>query len=256
MIRLRQIALITSDLERARADIFGLFGVRSAFEDPAVREFGLRNFIVTLGDTFVEVLSPIQANSAGAHFLERHGDSGYMLIVQTDDWVGASERINRLGIRKTWEIHVQNAHAFHMHPKDTGGTLLSLDQMEPGDSWAWAGPGWADRAASNVGLITAVDVLAPNPKGVAKLWEQIFEREAQEVRNEWSIDLDLGTIRIRQGSAESGYGIRGIEVRAVDEAAVRSGAAQQGLATAGNMVRVCGVHFQFKGAVAASGIQA
>src|ERR1700722_18222666 len=120
MLRLRQIALITANLEKTRAEFFAVLGITEAYEDPAVGEFGLRNFVLTLGNTYLEVLTPVKAETAASRFLEKAGgDGGYMLIVQTSDLTAMSRRIESLGIRKTWECHLPNAHVFHMHPKDT-----------------------------------------------------------------------------------------------------------------------------------------
>src|SRR5579862_9368003 len=109
MLRLRQIALVTANLEAARADCFAVFGIKEAFEDPTVSEFGLRNFILTLGDTFIEVLTPMKEGTAASRFLQKHGgDGGYMLMVQTNDLLRASRHVEKLGIRKTWEKHLSN----------------------------------------------------------------------------------------------------------------------------------------------------
>jgi hypothetical protein len=248
MLRLRQIALMTADLERARAEFFAVLGIKEAFEDPTVGEFGLRNFILTLGDTFIEVLTPIKAGTAASRFLERHGDGGYMLMVQTSNLAAASQRAKRLGIRKTWEKHLPDAGVFHMHPKDTGGAILSFDEMVPVESWAWAGPGWQERAADYVRNIDAVDVLSPDPEDLARRWEQLFEREAlMNINHVWRIPFDQGTVRIHRAPAATGEGIHAIEMVARDRAAALIAATARNLPIVGDTVTICGVQFRFVG---------
>lgn len=32
----------------------------------------------------------------------------------------------------------------HLHPKDVGAAILSVDQADEWDEWPWAGPRWRD----------------------------------------------------------------------------------------------------------------
>lgn len=245
MLRLRQIALITADLQQSYNQVCAVFGITEGYEDPAVAEFGLKNVILTLGDTYIELLTPVNANTAAARFLERHGGAGgYMLILQTDDLSEMSRRVAKLGIRKTWEKDFGHARVFHMHPKDTGGAILSFDEMSPMESWAWAGPDWERRAAKLVGNITAVEVLSPYPAQLAERWEQLFEREASHERGGWHVPLDKGTVRIYGTEGRIGEGIGAIEVEAHDQSAVLAAAAKIGVPVIENAVTLCGVQFQ------------
>jgi hypothetical protein len=249
MLRLRQIAVVTENFERSRDDLFAVFGIKEAFEDPTVREFGLRNLILTMGDTYLEVLTPIKEDTAASRFLERRGgDGGYMLMVQTDDLAAASRRVQELGIRKTWEKHLANAAVFHMHPKDTGGTILSFDEMVPADSWEWAGPGWEQRAAQYVGNVSAVDVCSGDPKALAQRWARLFERKASNVEHAWHIPLDQGTVRIHAAADTGSEGIRAIDIEARDRSAALTVARRRNLPIVAESVTICGVRFRFVGA--------
>jgi hypothetical protein len=85
-MRLRQIALVATDLAAARADISAVLGVQYAFDDPAVGKYGLRNAVFPIGDTFLEVVSPKESGTTAGRLLEkRGGDGGYMVILQVDD---------------------------------------------------------------------------------------------------------------------------------------------------------------------------
>jgi hypothetical protein len=57
-MRLRQIALVGKDLEAAEADIRAILGLDYAYDDPGVGQFGLRNAVFPVGETFLEVVSP------------------------------------------------------------------------------------------------------------------------------------------------------------------------------------------------------
>ena len=64
--RLRQICLVANDLPRVIGDMEAIFGVKLAYQDPHVRRYGLTNALFPFGLAFVEVVSPVEADTAGA----------------------------------------------------------------------------------------------------------------------------------------------------------------------------------------------
>ena len=60
-MRLRQVALVAAELPPVKAALFELLGLDDAFVDEGVSQFGLQNIVMTIGTTFLEVVSPIQA---------------------------------------------------------------------------------------------------------------------------------------------------------------------------------------------------
>src|SRR5687768_6708598 len=99
MLRLRQAVLVARDLDAAVADLRAALPLADPFHDEGVGHFGLRNAVMALGDTFVEVVSPVRADtSAGRHLARLGADSGgYMVMFQVDDIAPARERIAQLG---------------------------------------------------------------------------------------------------------------------------------------------------------------
>jgi hypothetical protein len=78
--RLRQICLVANDLPRVIGDMEAIFGVKLAYQDPHVRQYGLENALFPFGLAFVEVVSPVEANTAAGRFLER----GHVVDVRVD----------------------------------------------------------------------------------------------------------------------------------------------------------------------------
>ena len=62
--RLRQVALVAHDCEKTATALQETFGWPDPFHDPGVGEFGLINAVFPVGDTFVEVVSPVQPDTA------------------------------------------------------------------------------------------------------------------------------------------------------------------------------------------------
>src|SRR5687768_7678239 len=85
-LRLRQVVVAATDLAATRTRIEDELGLPHVWADPGVTVFGLRNALYAIGDTFLEVVSPISDDAPAKRFLDRAGhDAGYMAIVQTSD---------------------------------------------------------------------------------------------------------------------------------------------------------------------------
>jgi hypothetical protein len=92
VLRFRQAVIAARDLDAAVADLRAALPLGEPYADPNVDFFGLRNAVMPLGDTFVEVVSPARENTAAGRFLDRRGDGAYMAMFQLDDLAGARAR--------------------------------------------------------------------------------------------------------------------------------------------------------------------
>ena len=212
---------MAEDLEAVQAQLYRLLGISDAFVDEGVGQFGLRNIVMTIGDTFLEVVSPVQEQTTAGRLLERRGgDGGYMVIVQVDDLGQAKQRLAETDIRIVWEADVGKAQAIHLHPRDVPGALPSLDQMDPPGAWYWAGPGWQDRAARHALAITGAQVQVLDPVGAAERWSQAYG-EPVRLRDGTPV-LSLGDTEVRfvEIADERGEGLQGIDLRCDDTAAM------------------------------------
>ena len=142
MLRIRQIVFVVSDLAASSRRLADLLALDPPFRDPGVAEFGIDNAVFAFGDQFVELISPVRAGTAAGRHLERRGEGGYMLILQTDDFARERARFETLGVRTVWEKSLDDIRAVHLHPKDIGGAIVSVDQPQPATAWRWGGPAW------------------------------------------------------------------------------------------------------------------
>ena len=84
-LTLRQICLVARELQPAVDDLKNILGLEVCYVDPEVKVFGLENALLPVGTNFIEVVSPIQENTAAGRYLNRRGgDGGYMIITQAD----------------------------------------------------------------------------------------------------------------------------------------------------------------------------
>ena len=85
-MRIRQLVLVAEDRDKVVNDLCNLFKIEVAFYDPGIIHFGLENAVIPVGDTFLEVVSPVQENTTAGRYLKRRkGNGGYMVIIQVED---------------------------------------------------------------------------------------------------------------------------------------------------------------------------
>src|SRR5947207_981072 len=61
--RLRQAVVAARDLEPVTSELRERLGLGEPYQDPAVEYLGLRNAVFVLGDTFLEVVSPVRSDA-------------------------------------------------------------------------------------------------------------------------------------------------------------------------------------------------
>jgi hypothetical protein len=143
------------------------------FADPDVAYFGLENAVYAIGDTFLEVVSPVAEDTAAGRLLDRRGapETGYMVMLQVEDLDAARARAREAGIREVFEIEFPEIREVHLHPADIGGAIVSLSEPNPPASWKWGGPDWEGRASS--GQVTGVRVAVSDPAAIRARWERV-----------------------------------------------------------------------------------
>lgn len=172
--RLRQVALVAGDCGATARQLQEAFDWPPPFHDPGVGRFGLTNAVFAAGDTFVEVVAPVQPGTTAGRYLERRGgDSGYMAIFQVPDLPQARRRVAAAGIRVVWTADLGDIAGTHLHPKDVPGAIVSLDWADPPESWRWAGPEWTGRAPSHAdGGVSGLTIEVTDPAGAAARWAE------------------------------------------------------------------------------------
>ena len=245
-MRLRQVALVAGDLAKTVDDLCAVLGLEVCYRDPGVAEFGLHNALMPIATSFLEVVSPQQPGTTAGRLLEkRRGDGGYMVIVQTDDLAADRERVEKLGIRIVWKVELPDAATIHLHPRDVGAAIVSLDQMRPPESWRWAGPEWREHLRSDVTRrLLGVEIQGADPGALAARWGEVFARRPRaRADGSHEIALDDGVIRFVADRDGRGEGVSGIDIAVADPTDVVHRARARGVPAAAAEVELCGVRF-------------
>ena len=92
-----------------------------------------------------------------------------MAIFEVDDLDARVARLDELGVRVVQRIDLDDIRARHLHPRDVGGAIVSID--EPRRTARGAGRTVAAHTESSVvTAIAGIDVAADNPDAMGARW--------------------------------------------------------------------------------------
>ena len=134
-----------------------------------------------IGDQFLEVVSPTREGTTAGRLLDRrarddgNGDGGYMAIYEVDDLDAPRRAACRPpACASSGRSTSRRSGRRHLHPRDVGGALVSIDQPARRGEWPWGGPTW--RAHDGNGVVTAiagVTVGATDPPAMRRRWAEL-----------------------------------------------------------------------------------
>ena len=245
-MRLRQLVIATSEIDLLADSICDLFELRKTFSDPELLVFGLENVLIPLGDTFIELVTPVKENTSAERFIKkRGGDGGYMVIVDSIDLEKERKRLESAEMdivwyenRKTSGIHAQS---LHLHPKQVGGAILSIDNMNPTSSWLWAGTEWEkDINKSLVSHLCGVNICSATPDNLLSNWEKALGKKKSNGCN--SIHLEGSNINFVMNTQSQSEHVSAFQIHTSKKSNIEKRALSKGFVTSNN-IHLGGVDF-------------
>ena len=130
--RLNHVAIAVPDLEAASAIYRDTLGAKLT-RSQALPEHGVTVVFIDVGNTKIELLEPLGAESPIVRFLERNPDGGmHHICYEVPDIHAARDRLKKQGARILGDgepkIGAHGKPVIFLHPKDFGGTLIELEQ--------------------------------------------------------------------------------------------------------------------------------
>jgi hypothetical protein len=251
-IHLRQICLVAEKLAPVIDDLKGIFGLEACYIDPGVGTFGLENTLLPVGTDFLEVVAPVEENTAAGRYLARRGgDGGYMVITQVDahDEQGACKaRAAENDVRVAWEREGASSHIMQLHPGDMIASFFEIDWDRNADfegNWEPAGGmGWRDAVRTDVvSGFRAVELQGPDPEALATLWSRIAGIEFALRDDALVMPLRNVEIRFVEAVDGRGAGLGGIDVSVANRDHVLAEARKRDCYVSDEQVLVCGTRF-------------
>jgi methylmalonyl-CoA/ethylmalonyl-CoA epimerase len=131
--RLNHVAIAVRDIGAAAETYRKLLGAEVS-EPVPLPAHGVTTVFVTLPNTKIELLEPLDEYSPIAKFLERNADGGiHHICYDVDDIIAARDRLIAQGARVLGDGNPKTgAHGkpvLFLHPKDFCGTLIELEQV-------------------------------------------------------------------------------------------------------------------------------
>ncbi len=130
--RLNHVAVAVRDIAAATRVYRETLGATVSASVP-LPDHGVTTVFVTLPNTKIELLQPLDVSSPVAKFLERNPDGGiHHVCYEVDDIIAARDRLKGRGARVLGDgqpkIGAHGKPVLFLHPKDFCGTLVELEQ--------------------------------------------------------------------------------------------------------------------------------
>ena len=129
----------------------------------------------------------------------------------------------------------------HLHPRDLGGAIVSIDAMVPKERWEWGGPDWKANVRTEVATeIVGAELQGDDPEAMAGRWAGALGLDAVATDSGWRIQLDGGELRFVTPTDGRGEGLGAFDVKVRDPADVLARAKARGCVDADGQVVLCG----------------
>lgn len=128
VVRIDHVGIAVPDLDEALTFYANTFGVASVHEEVNEAQ-GVREAMVAVGDTTIQLLAPLTPESTIAKFIDRSGPGLQQLAFEVTDLEAAMSRLTDAGVRLLYpepRLGTAGSRINFAHPKDCGGVLIEL----------------------------------------------------------------------------------------------------------------------------------
>lgn len=256
-LRLHQICLVADQLEPVEQELSDVLQTDPCHHsDLFGGKFGIHNVVYEIGGSFLEVVGlhpgvDPKTTPAGRYLARRQGNGGYMVILECNDVERRKALMAELGVRIVLNPNHDGFNEIQLHPADTGGSLISLNETEGRDGlvgpYLPAGADWwkkARRSGCTLELVAA-EIQGPDPEALARRWSTLLERPVTHRQaGVPEIVLDLGVIRFVHDRDGRGEGLGGFDLIVADRASIVVRAQARGAQVDGDVVHLCGTRIR------------
>ncbi|XOV82848.1 MAG: VOC family protein [bacterium] len=251
-IQLRQICLVARKLEPVIDDLTTILGINRCYVDPGVGVFGLENTLMPLGRNFLEVVAPVQDQTAAGRYLDRRqGDGGYMVITQIDTFENQQairQRALDHGVRVAHESQQDGWNLCQLHPGDLQAAFFELEYDAHEDfngHWKPAGGfGWEDKVRQDVTVdFVGVELQGRDPVALAELWSTVAGCPVRGAGDDLSMMFNNVRVRFVEARDGRGPGLSGLDISVKNRAHILNEARKRNCYVSDEQVDICGTRW-------------
>jgi hypothetical protein len=176
--RVRHYVIAAKDLEAVCNQIYSLLKLEPSPKPPGdepTLAYGFRTRMMRIGTTMLEIVSPIrEKHQLHDFFVERGGDGGFMVVMQTYDDDALLARAAAANHKLAFEIKDFRGQHLMQFDYKTFGTRFEFYKYTPEDNW-WGDP--LNRAYNDpeaVEDILGAEVAVENPAAIAETAASTF----------------------------------------------------------------------------------
>jgi methylmalonyl-CoA/ethylmalonyl-CoA epimerase len=132
--RIDHVGIAVPDLDEAIAFYKRAFGLKVVHEE-VNEEQGVREAMLAIGDSYLQLLAPLTPESTIGKFLDRSGPGIQQMAFAVDDVEAAAADLRAAGVRVLYDqakVGTGGSLVNFCHPKDCGGVLVELVQVATG----------------------------------------------------------------------------------------------------------------------------
>jgi len=125
------VGVAVADLDEAVAFYARTFGMAKVHEE-VNEEQGVREALLAVGDSYLQLLAPLHAESTIGRFLDSHGPGLQQVAYRVGDIDRVCSTLRARGVRLLYDQPrpgTAGSRINFVHPKDVGGVLVEL--VEP-----------------------------------------------------------------------------------------------------------------------------
>lgn len=130
--RISHLGIAVKDLAAAESLFAKLLGTDEIHHE-VVEDQGVRIASFKVGESIIELTSPLTPESPITKFLEKRGEGIHHMALEVDDVASELARLKSEGVQLIDETPRAGAHEMQiafLHPKSTNGVLVELCQLK------------------------------------------------------------------------------------------------------------------------------
>ncbi len=127
-------AIAVNDLDRSLEEYASKYNVRPISVE-TIENQGVREAMIAIGGSHIQLLEPLEPNTSVARFLDRHGEGLHHIAFAVTDIDSAMSHLRDQGVRLIDDaprIGGGGHRIAFVHPGDQNGTLIELVEVHDG----------------------------------------------------------------------------------------------------------------------------